>query len=135
MLTLDQVKDIEAREAVRVEFMKRAKRNYLTPEDQTQLPSVTNEERSAVEVYYWHNEPPEKYFLYVKEDSNTATTWTGEALGRVSFGREYRSCFGDKRQSVMLYGTNGRNYHGTYYKSAGDYARVKAFKQPTNKGE
>jgi hypothetical protein len=32
---------------------------------------------------------------------------------------------GDTRVSIRVYAINGCVYHGTYYKSAGNYARVK----------
>lgn len=115
MLTLEQVKDVEAREQMRYDFMKAQKRNYITGEESASLPQVTNEERSAVEQYYWHADKPEKYFLYINEAMKTATTWTGD--------------MGDKRIAITVYGNNGVNYYGTFYKSAGDYARVKAMKQ------
>lgn len=130
-ITIEQVRDIEAREAILADFMKRAKRNYLTPEDQAQLPSVTNDERCAVELFYWNEEKPAKYFLYISEKDRAATTWTGEKLGRVEFGREYRGNMGDTRQSVRVYGNNGVNYAGIYFKSAGEYARIKALKTTT----
>jgi hypothetical protein len=102
--------------------------------------AVTNEERSAVEVYEFVENPPERYFLYIKQEtcqtvlggdhnvSGRATTWTGEPLGDVGFGREFRSNWGDRRIDINVYAINGRTYNGTYYKSAGDYARVKMCK-------
>lgn len=128
MLTLEQVKDIESRENIVRDYLTAKKKNWLSPEEQEKLPKVTNEERSAAELFYWHNEKPSKYFLYINTDKKIATTWIGEELGRVSFGREYCGNMGDKRQSVRVYGVNGQTYSGTYYKGAGDYARVKAIK-------
>jgi hypothetical protein len=99
-----------------------------------------NQKTSEQEVEEWKANPPDKYFLYIKEvpivvdgvrlahSIGTATTWMGDLLGRVYFGREYRSNFGDKRVPVTVYGNNGARYHGTYYKSAGDYARVRRYK-------
>src|SRR5574343_1756057 len=78
--------------------------------------AVTNEMRSQVEVYEFCAQPPERYFLYVKGD--TATTWTGERLVAVSFGRAYRDNFGGERVPVTIRAINGRTYHGTHYKSA-----------------
>lgn len=86
---------------------------------------VTNELRSAIEVYEFCANPPAKYFLYINEKTKSATTWTGDALGTVTFGHEYMAVFGDKRQSVRIKAINGKTYSGTYYKSAGNYARVK----------
>ena len=82
-----------------------------------------------MEVFDFITNPPDKYFLYISEKTATATTWTGDALGQVSFGREYRDNFGGKRVPVTVRDINGLIYHGTYYKSSGDYARIKANKR------
>jgi len=89
---------------------------------------VNNDLRTAVEVWEFIHNPPQNYFLYINETERTATTWTGEKLGSVSFGHVYRSNMNDKRQSVTIQAINGKTYAGTYFKSAGDYARVKACK-------
>lgn len=86
---------------------------------------VSNEMRSAIEVYEFINTPPNKYFLYINEKEGIAMTWTGQKLGRVTFGQTYRSNLGDKRQSVSIWAINGHTYYGTYYKSSGNYARIK----------
>lgn len=110
-------------------------RNGFTPEMIAQIVhaadidrSPTNEERSACEVYEWTVNPPDRYFLYVNR-TREATTWTGDKLGTVSFGSEYRDNFGGKRVPITVYGTNGVKYHGTYYTSSGDYARIKRAKR------
>lgn len=90
---------------------------------------VTNELRSAVEIYEFCNDKPEKYFLYIKEENGTATTWTGELLGTVTFGFKFRSNFGDYRILVTVKAINGETYHGIYYTSAGSYARIKKVKK------
>lgn len=89
---------------------------------------VDNDLRGKIEVYEFMQDKPNKYFLYIKESAEQATTWNGEFLGNVHFGKEYRSNMGDKRQPIDVFGINGIKYHGTYYKSAGDYARIKAYK-------
>ena len=83
-----------------------------------------NKETSTREIKKFIKTPPIKYFLYINEKDKSATTWTGEKLGSVSFGREYTSNMGDKRQSIRVRAINGKDYCGTYYKSAGDYARI-----------
>ena len=88
----------------------------------------SNEEYSAIEIYEWLNEKPRKYFLYINETRREGTTWTGDRLGFVEFGREYRDNFGGTRVPISLHGTNGLEYHGTYFKSAGNYARIRARK-------
>jgi hypothetical protein len=108
---------------------------YVQPNGWTVIPAgvtppaeanSTNEERAAMEVYEWHHDKPTEYFLYIKD--RIATTWTGEKLGTVSFKNEWRSNMGDVRISIDVRGTNGVKYHGIYYKSAGDYARITAYK-------
>ena len=100
-----------------------------------------NAETSRLEVAAFKADKPEKYFLYVKlhdpatlplgwpKEYGIVTTWTGERLGVVyAVGHIYRSNFGDQRQSINFRGVNGLAYYGTYYRDAGDYARVRAFR-------
>jgi hypothetical protein len=89
---------------------------------------VTNELRSKIELWEFINNKPEKYFLYIDEKEKNAINWTGEYLGKVFFGSEYRSNVGDKRQSIEIKAINGLSYYGTYFKSSGNYARIKAKK-------
>jgi len=89
------------------------------------LARVSNAERSQVEVYEFETSPPDRYFLYVQEDKGIATTFPGDVLGYIGLGRSYRSNFGDERVQITIAAINGCIYHGTYYKSAGSYARVK----------
>lgn len=103
--------------------------------------AMRNDDRSAIERFEFCIAPPASYFLYialpegatverarVMGASGLATTWTGERLGRVTFGRPYHDNFGGKRVPVWIDAINGRCYHGTYFQSAGDYARVKLTK-------
>ena len=89
---------------------------------------ISNEERSALEVYEFLHDPPEKYLLYIDERGKAAVTWMGDTLGSVWFGKEYKSNLGDRRVSIRCDAINGCRYHGTYYKGTGDYARVKRCK-------
>jgi hypothetical protein len=99
------------------------------PEDKpTHVPDVSNEERSALEVFEFVTNPPDKYFLYINEANRTATTWAGDVLGQVFLGCEYRDNFGGRRVPITVRAINGRTYHGNYYKSSGDYARIRARK-------
>jgi hypothetical protein len=84
----------------------------------------TNEERSALECFEFMRDKPAKYFLYVSEKTKLATTFTGDTLGTVTFGREYRDNFGGKRVAITVKAITGETYHGTFYKSSGDYARI-----------
>jgi len=115
---------IVARESALRDYL--GKRCSYKPEEVAHLNPPTNEERSAAEVFDFCDNPPDKYFLYVSDGK--ATTWTGENLGRITFGREYRDNFGGKRVPIWFDAINGEQYHGTYFKSAGDYARVKMCK-------
>jgi hypothetical protein len=79
-------------------------------------------------VYEWNTNPPEKYVGYVtKKDGMTQfSTWTGEKLGNITLGTAYKT-YGycaSTRRPVWVLGTNGKRYHGTYYESSGDYARI-----------
>jgi hypothetical protein len=110
--------------------------NYRPEDVPTDVPQVANEDRSALEVFEFCTNPPDKYFLYIKEPVagqaaplvGQATTWTGDRLGFVRFGRAYRGNMGDTRVPIRIQAINGRNYYGTFYKSAGDYARVRLAK-------
>jgi len=137
MLTEQEYKELREKIDAHKNWLEaRDYKSYRTEECPEDL-RVTNEQRSAVEVYEWENDPPEQYFAYVNGKHRTVdgityrptiTTWMGDTLGYVIFGVEYRSCFGDKRVPMCVTGTNGKKYYGTYYKSAGDYCRLKAYK-------
>ncbi|MBB4398721.1 hypothetical protein [Bradyrhizobium sp. ERR14] len=99
--------------------------SYHPSEVPAHLKPVTNEERSALEIFEFLRDKPESYFLYISRDKGLATTWTGDELGRVVFGRTYRDNFGGERVAITVHAISGDTYHGTYYKSSGDYARIK----------
>lgn len=87
---------------------------------------VTNADRSRMEVYEFVNQPPSRYFAYVDVDKRVITTWTGDRLGDITgLGDPYRSNVGDTRIHVTVQAINGLRYYGTYFKSAGSYARLK----------
>jgi hypothetical protein len=123
---------LSAYETVAEQYIKDNKTNGIPAEICATFPFadvVDNELRSAIEVYEFVNNPPDKYFLYVSEVRQVVTTWTGQILGDITYmGNPYRDSFGGKRQSIRFKGINGLQYYGTYYKSAGDYARVKMYK-------
>ena len=94
------------------------------PEDKpASVPDVSNDERGLLEKFDWVNDPPDRYFAYIQ--GRSITTWNGEILGSVMFGREYRDNFGGRRIPVRVIACNGHEYFGTYYTSAGDYCRLK----------
>lgn len=92
----------------------------------------TNDERSAIEVYEFVRDKPERYFAYVELNARTVTTWTGQKLGTITrIGREYRDAFGGQRIPITVQGINGVRYHGIYFVSSGDYCRLRAYKSQT----
>lgn len=112
-------------------WMKENKTNGIPTEICATFPHadiVTNELRSKIEVWEFKHAIPEKYFIYIDEQNRTATTWTGDILGTVVFGSEFKSNFGDTRQHITVLAINGKAYYGTYYKSSGNYARIKIAK-------
>jgi len=146
MITKQERDAIVEREQALTKWLHENKRNYYQP---AELPPwinpPTNDERSAVEVFDFITNPPEKYFLYIDLNGGSfqkckypapqhngpngfATTWTGERLGSVSFGHAYYSNFGDVRVPVTVKAINGRRYVGTYFYSAGDYAHIRLAK-------
>lgn len=88
-----------------------------------------NEETSVIEVWEFLNNIPKKYFSYIDEDKQEMITWTGQKLGDVSFGKEYRDNFGGRRVPISVKGINGKSYYGTYYKSSGNYCNIKLYKK------
>jgi hypothetical protein len=134
MITAQQAADIRARNDALMEWVDsiRGKNGWASyrPEDKpANVPDVTNEERSALEVFEFCQTQPDKYFLYIREKDHTATTWTGDTLGEVSFGREWRDSFGGRRVPVTIRAINGHTYNGTYFKSSGDFARIRQSKK------
>lgn len=104
--------------------------SYLLEEVPADCPPLTNEQRSAVEVYDFVNDPPQKYFAYVSEKTMTITTWMGNLLGKITrVGDTYRCLFGDTRRSIHVLGVNGLRYYGVYYQSSGDYCLLTANKR------
>jgi len=117
-------------------------RNGRTSYQSSEVPkglNVTNEERSQIEQYEFVNDPPQKYFVYIRrvncdgerEEKSLrvqATTWAGDVLGVGMLGYSFRDNFGGERYPVRFRAINGKTYSGTYYSSAGDYARVRVVK-------
>jgi hypothetical protein len=116
------------------EFIRALGKNWLDAEDRKRCTEfcggkLTNKDRSNIEVYEWLKNPPQSYFVYISEKEWDVVTWTGQKLGKVWMGSSYKSNFGDMRRSIDVIGTNGVKYYGTYFCSAGDYARIKAYKK------
>lgn len=127
-ITSQEANDIRARSDAFAAWLGN-RRSYRDEDVPADVPRVTNDETSALEVFDFVNDPPARYFLYINETTCKATTWTGDVLGDVTFGRAWRANMGDARVSIRIRAINGRTYAGTYYKSAGDYARVKAMRR------
>ncbi len=124
---------------------KRNKRNgwasYSPSEIPKNLPRVSNAQRSAVQAYAFKHNPPQKYLVYVRrhvcapgtvDNHVEVTTWTGQLLGKGYLGVPYktgRPPFQSRRYPIRFKGINGKRYRGTYYASAGDYARVQMVKE------
>ncbi len=128
---LDAKGKLDLNSKVAEEWMKANKTRGIPNEIVATFPfanEVNNDLRSAIELWEFMNDIPQSYFLYISEERKEATTWTGQKLGNVHFGREYKDNFGGKRQPIDVYAVNGKKYHGTFYKSAGDYARIKLYK-------
>jgi len=138
MITKEQRKDIQRRLANLYRWIARMRHRNRSDWASWKAGSepsycvVTNEERSLAEVFDWVHDPPSEYFLYIDVEKGKATTWMGDSLGDVTLGKPYRvPAFGQssERCAVWVTGTNGCKYYGTYYRSSGDYARVKRCKQ------
>jgi len=135
MFTAQQYNGFKRRNARYLEWAKQ----FVKPNGWTVIPKtakppvkVTNHERSACEVYEWHHNPPKEYFCYVELDKRQVTTWMSDSLGRIiDHGHEWQSNFGDTRQSITIKATNGLYYQGVYYKSAGQYARIRRIARPS----
>jgi hypothetical protein len=134
-ISAETANDIRNRETALREWMGN-RTSYHPDELPAHMNPPTNEERSALEVFEFLRDKPARYFLYINAEKKLATTWTGEELGRVTFGRTYRDNFGGERVAITVQAVSGDTYHGTYYKSSGDYARVKkSIKRETFKME
>jgi hypothetical protein len=127
----DTPKEIEKKVETERDYIKSLNKNWLSPDEQEILKKkmggeLTNEMRSQLEVHQFKQDPPERYFAYVNLDKKQITTWTGEKLGDITHvGNEWSSNMGDRRVPIRVKGINGFTYSGTFYKDAGDYARLK----------
>lgn len=130
--TYDRLKAINEKEN---QFVEQLGKNWLDANDRKEMKKfadgeLSNKETSNLEVYEWLKLPPQKKFVYInlKSKPYTAITWTGQILGEARMGLKYQSNFRDVRMSIDVLGNNGIKYHGTFFCSAGDYARIKAYK-------
>ena len=93
----------------------------------TTLP--TNQELSSVEVFEFANSAPKSFYAYVNKSTNSIETFNGDFLGNVVFGKEHKyPAFNktfSKRVPIKVNAINGLTYYGVWYKSSGNYARLK----------
>ena len=117
--------------------------NVFTQEEMAKLPPrPSNKELGLMCQYEWlHENPPEKTFVYVTEETGPGysfpkeiTNAFGVVIGKVlSYGRRienYTPSGGQVlKQHLQVKGTNGAYYQGWYYLSSGTYARLYLTKQ------
>jgi hypothetical protein len=149
-VTAEQAADIAQRLAA-FERWRGNRQSYRPEEIPADVPSVSNDERSALERFrIWRDKPRELFAYYRFRQSGALylqhfgradfkrgqptrgyaveiTTWTGEhlAFGRTTSRETWQSNLGDYRASVEVTAENGARYVGTLFLSAGDYCRLR----------
>lgn len=114
-------------------YLNEHKKNWLSPEESALFP-ITNDERSAIELYEWKRDNPQHYVVYVSTGTlnnyrnGRATTWTGDLLGRVVLHRKSYSPVGGVFWVITVYGSNGISYYGRWFYQSGDAAVIHAHK-------
>lgn len=103
--------------------------SYL-PSEVPEEARISNDEIAAIELYDWLIHAPAKDFVYVDEEKGVITNWTGRVLGRFTVGKRWVDNFGGRRVSLFINGNNECGYSGTYFPSAGTYARIKRTTHP-----
>lgn len=117
----------------------RGRRTCYREAEVPDLLKFTNADRSRLEVLDFMAEPPERYFAYCKTEKRSVarpsprilylTTFTGDKLASIVWeGDDFKDNFGGTRCHFCALGVNGVKYSGTYYKSAGDYCRLRRVK-------
>ena len=111
------------------------KMNSISDEDAKKWrvpPAPSNEEVGQMEQYeFEHKNKGEggTYAGYMSKDMTRITTWMGDTLADVQWkGAEYRGNMGNRAVNFRAKGIDGKLYSGTYYKSSGDYVRMKRIK-------
>jgi len=93
--------------------------------------ALSNEETRELELFEFERDAPEHLFCYVtrRDGAWQCGTFAGGSYGRVTVGYSYKVpgfyCRPSTRRSVTLHAINGWIYAGTFYESAGDYARLR----------
>jgi len=114
-------------------YREKTKRNWIDDKESKKYnvpKSLSNEKKSAIEVYEYQNKPlkeKEKYFAYLSGDGKTITTFTGDKLADINSLRETK---GGRSGYVMgqhysFEGTdiNGKKIKGRAYAGKGGYVR------------
>lgn len=127
--TREQYDNIRERQALFAAWLG-DRHTYLAADVPADVVPVSNEEMSSAEFYDYQRYPELMRFVYVNEETRRVTTWIGDVLGQiVHMGLAYRSGFGRSvRHNITVRGVNGRLYHGQYFVSSGNYARLKLVK-------
>lgn len=79
--------------------------------------AITNDMRSAVEVYELHRDKPAKFTAYTGGSNGVlgpnVTTWTGDVIGKMLPGfKAWRDRHGNKRYSIRVRAAWGGEYIG-----------------------
>jgi hypothetical protein len=97
------------------------------PEDvPPNVPRVTNEEVSALEVWQFINEPANTWSMYLASDGRTLTTWPGDKLATVTSEtvREVGFGYRPSRTYLRAIAIDGSHWYGTS-PGRGMYARMR----------
>ena len=127
------LKEIERRLGLEEKYLKHLGKNWLSKEEQREQEEyaggdVTNAMRSRLEKHHIRVDRPDRLFVYVNLPKGIVTTWPGEEIGKITMeGYPYRGNMGDERINITV-NIFGTKYTGTYFKSAGDYARLRKVK-------
>lgn len=142
LMTADEHKAARAKIDAVTAWLQAGKRDSYRPEELTAagLVDVGNEVRGQVEIFEFLAQTDEAarkpYFAYFKDkkddgERSMITTWMGDMIAQVVRTNEYKvPAFGSQsvRVAFRAYGIDGRLWSGTFYKSSGDYCRMRAIK-------
>lgn len=110
-------------------YRKKTKRNWINEEEAKKydMPkSISNDKKSAIEVYEYKNKPlkkGEKYNAYLSNDGKYITTWTGDKLADVNDLRKNKSFGYEEKYSFEGTDINGKKIKGRAYAGKGGYVR------------
>jgi hypothetical protein len=132
MVTETQYSELKSRQAIYEKWSENFKQKngwIVIPKEATPPVTFENEDRSKIEIYEFVTQKPARYFAYYHSGSRLIRNWMGEQLALVEYYSVPKvSSFGDKRVYFSARGINGIRYHGVAYVPAGDYCRMRAYK-------